>query len=317
MSLIIKSTATALLICIAAAAVSAAGIEGEPTEPIDLEVFRPSTGVWYSRSQDETGSFSAVNWGLESDVLVPADYDGDGDIDVAVWRPETGVWHIQLSSTGASIYHYWGKTTYYPTGALPDVPVPADFDGDGLADIAVWRPDTGVWYVLFSTEDHNVAKARYYYWGTLGDIPVPADYDGDGRTDVAVFRSWESNWYILESLTQKIDIRNFGIAGYDRLVPADYTGDGRTDPAVFRNGIWYTLDRTTGEIDSFHFGFPDSIAIPDDYDADGTADHAVFRQGTWYVFQSSTASIVSHTFGLATDIPLASLKTKPSIVGVP
>lgn len=254
MSLIIKSTATALLIFIAAAAVSAAGIEGEPTEPIDLEVFRPSTGVWYSRSQDETGSFSAVNWGLESDVLVPADYDGDGDIDVAVWRPETGVWHIQLSSTGASIYHYWGKTTYYPTGALPDVPVPADFDGDGLADIAVWRPDTGIWYVLFSTEDHNVAKARYYYWGTLGDIPVPADYDGDGKTDFAVYRPSTGVWYIYNSATSTPLIGPFGLSE-DKPVPADYDGDGKADIAVFRpsTGIWYLL-RTTSGFTGLQFG---------------------------------------------------------------
>ncbi len=73
MSLIIKSTATALLICIAAAAVSAAGIEGEPTEPIDLEVFRPSTGVWYVR-QSSNGALLAAQFGLDGDLPVPS-YD--------------------------------------------------------------------------------------------------------------------------------------------------------------------------------------------------------------------------------------------------
>ena len=31
--------------------------------------------------------------------------------------------------------------------ALGDVPVPADYDGDGRADAAVWRGSTGEWWV--------------------------------------------------------------------------------------------------------------------------------------------------------------------------
>jgi hypothetical protein len=54
----------------------------------DLSVFRPSKGVWYSQGQEENG-FSAIKMGNSSDVLVPADYDGDGTIDTATWNRET------------------------------------------------------------------------------------------------------------------------------------------------------------------------------------------------------------------------------------
>jgi hypothetical protein len=33
-------------------------------------------------------------------------------------------------------------------GLNGDRPVPADYDGDGSADLAVWRPATSIWYLL-------------------------------------------------------------------------------------------------------------------------------------------------------------------------
>ena len=59
-------------------------------------------------------------------------------------------------------------------GLGTDVPVPADFDGDGAADLAVYRPEVGGWYV-FGMETQFI--------GLSIDVPVPADYDGDGAAE--------------------------------------------------------------------------------------------------------------------------------------
>jgi hypothetical protein len=96
-----------------------------------------------------------------------------------------------LQQTGAGFPGAWGTNQ--------GKPVPADYDGDGKTDVAVYRPATGIWYVLLSST--NFASFVSYQWGVNTDIPVPADYDGDGKTDVAVYRPSSGMWYILKSST--------------------------------------------------------------------------------------------------------------------
>jgi uncharacterized delta-60 repeat protein len=175
-----------------------------------------------------------------------------------------------------------------------------DFDSDGRADLGVFRPSNGVWYLQRSQTGNYI-----FPFGLAGDRAAAADYDGDGRYDAAVFRPSDNVWYLMRS-TDGFGAMQFGLAD-DVPAPADYDGDGRADIAVFRpsNGVWY-IQRSQLGFTAFQFGLAGDIPQPGDYDRDGRADAAVFRpsDGVWYVL-GTQRGFFSVQFGLAGDVPVA------------
>ncbi len=258
----------------------------------DVAIWRPSEGNWYIINSS-TGASRISQWGVNGDVPVPADYDGDGRADLAVFRPSQAAWYIINSSTNSGQSIVWGVST--------DVATPGDYDGDGKADLAVFRPSEGNWYIRNSSNGATQIKNV----GTNGDIPVAKDYDVDRKTDPAVFRPSDSTWRILKSSTGATRITTWGSNG-DVPVPGDYNGDGRADTAVFRpsDNSWRIFNEQNNGQQVLFWGVAGDRATPGDYDGDGKTDVAIFRpsEGNWYILNSSNGLFQIKTWGFGSDI---------------
>jgi YVTN family beta-propeller protein len=264
----------------------------------------PGRETFYS-ILSSNGTVRGIPWGAPGDLPVPGDYDGDRRTDATVFRPreagQEGVWYVLRSSDAGVVCQQWGSVS------LGDQPVPADYDGDGRADLAVWRAAgslQGVWYVLRSSDNQPMTGQ----WGNSSDVPVPADYAGDGRADIAVWRPISGEWFIVRSRDASVFSQPLGRVT-DVPVPADYDGDGRADIAVWRpvSGEWFIAGSATGTLTSIPFGAPGDVPVPADYDGDGRADLAVWRPATgeWFIRNSRDGAITSRPWGAAGDVPTA------------
>lgn len=270
----------------------------------DLAVFRPSSSVWYTLRS--TSGFTATQFGQSGDKLTAADFDGDNKTDIAVWResaanPDQSYYYIFQSSTNTVVASQFGRTGDSPT-------LTGDWDGDGKADVAVYRNAAfgSQSYFFYRGSFNNPSGIiTYVPWGITGDMPVRGDFDGDGNLDAAVYRPSTNTYYIRQSSNGQVLYRTFGIAG-DKIVNGDFDGDGKDDVAVFRpsSGVWFIWESSTNQVRYQQFGLSTDTLVPADYDGDGKTDIAIYRNGVWVILQSTDGQIKYSSFGANGDNPV-------------
>jgi hypothetical protein len=260
--------------------------------PANIQTF---TDGWVDDGQDVPAFLSLLS-AIGVNVTTPPVkqyYSPKRAADQAVWRAsEGGAWYI-YGRTGP----HWGQPG--------DIPVPADYDGDGFTDAAVYRHSTSEWFVLLSASGGHPQVTRF---GQPGDIPLPADYDGDREVDFAVYRPAEKAVHVFnDSCGPERTIPLIGSGGVP--VVGEIDGDRRADPGLYNPLTGTVAIRATliGQ-SSWTLAANAEPAIAD-YDADGKDDLATFtpRQrtlygttipgGIWTIRKSRTGTVTSETWG--------------------
>jgi hypothetical protein len=177
------------------------------------------------------------------------------------------------------------------------------------ADIAVFRPSNGEWWVVKNTDPYYT----YADWGIAGDIPVQGDYDGDGKTDFAIFRPGDGSWWVLYSSTSTYD--QFFWGNEDSIpVVGDFDGDGKTDLAYALRDLdqdqmeWYADPSGGGSNISGVWGLDTDEPAVADYDGDGKSDFAIYRPGSseFYWVRSSDSAAGSVDLGSYSPVKVVS-----------
>jgi hypothetical protein len=207
-------------------------LTGYQLEPTSLGGRRPRLG--------------SQNGGVPAQHL---DFDADGKRDIAYWLPPasiaaSGQFVVLLSSKGFNS----GFTV--PFGGLGDIPVPADYNGDGRVDVAVYQPGGGL------NRDNPTSTAAYWHWcptavpaestscanppapiqyGRREDTPQPGlEFDGQPGNELSIYRPANGTWYFRNVSGSLNDSRAIGhVRGGVVPMAGLYDCDAKTDLAVY------------------------------------------------------------------------------------
>ena len=210
-------------------------------------------------------------------------YDTDLKADLAVWTagPLGNTWRILNSGGG-------GGLVSVPLGDPAQTPVPGDYDGDSLTDLAVFDLRTAQWTVLRSASRTAVPRV----WGRPGDLPIPGDYDGDGEMEAATYRP-STGHALLQADSCGVD-RDLDLLGLssDQPVVGDFDGDGRDEIILVDNAGRYRIPRSEANVSGF---IGEGKPTAGDFDGDGDDDLAVYQPGTgsYMAFDVATNAMVA------------------------
>jgi hypothetical protein len=138
---------------------------GSGAGSLELNVFRPSNGVWYYGVSLAGAGGHTFAFGTYGDIPFAMDWDNDGDGDIAVFRPSTGAWYAESGMFSVLF------------GAPGDIPIPHGYQASTGSALQVWRPTTATRYTCnlpggSSCAGGTTSQAA----GAVGVVPLPGRF---------------------------------------------------------------------------------------------------------------------------------------------
>jgi hypothetical protein len=178
-----------------------------------------------------------VSTGLGISAIAAGDFNHDGRLDLAVTNNNGA--QVEVLLRNAQPTGGFSAQPPLATGTTPDGIAVADFNGDGLADLAVANRGTGTATILLQLVGGGFTPETSVPVGSDALGIVAADFNGDGRPDLAVTNGGPG--------TVSPFLRRATNDGFTAEAPiavsaspvgittADFDRDGRPDLAVAAN----------------------------------------------------------------------------------
>lgn len=192
--------------------------------------------------------------------------------------------HFEERLNGA-YYRPYLHRAYFTMGSTAtsancsDKPVSGDWNGDGKADLGVYRPTptTGQFFELTGS------TTATHTWGKPGDIAVTGDWDANGRAETGV-RPLGSKAFVLRSATGAVRTNyNYGLPT-DTPVIGDWNGDRYADLGVYRPSTRQFIMRPPGGGANtvVVWGAAGDKPVSGDWNKDGRSDIGTYTPSTGY-----------------------------------
>jgi hypothetical protein len=137
-------------------------------------------------------------------------------------------------------------------GAPGDLPVAADWDGDGLLEPGVYRPSSNRWLIDLNL-DGRPSLVFQLPGMQPGDLPVAGHWNGGLKAGPGFYRPADGSWHLFDSPgspAEALPAIHFGSPGAVPLA-GDWNGEGRSTP-----GLYQPETGTVTLIDSFREDAP-------------------------------------------------------------
>lgn len=186
-----------------------------------------------------------------------------------------------------------------------DLPLAGDWDGDGAAEVAVFRREASARFELRAPN----GTVTTIPLGASTDQPLVGDWDGDGHVEVGVHRQLIRAFYLRKRDGTVLRVR--GWTASDVAVTGDWNGDDITDLGVWRPATARFRLRRAGTTDRVvRVGTPASQPVTGDWDGDGSTDVGVFdaASATFTLValaKDGTTTTSTVVLGTKNDLPVA------------
>lgn len=148
--------------------------------------------IWYFNGagflKSDNLRVTQLPFGIFGDNIIPGPWEHPEQTNPAVARLYNNMWFFYIYQADGSIREVvWGGNG--------DIPKVQDYDGDGVFDIAVFRPSAQKTYVINSSDN----SVHIYNFGTgTADHTVRGDATGDGIDDISF---WEPITGVFTTMT--------------------------------------------------------------------------------------------------------------------